>query len=101
VRAALPLIEEAATVLVLSGDVPLISAETIAGLLETHAASEVAVMMLTIELDDPGSYGRVIRTESGEVERVVEAKSAGDATPEQLAVREINAGAYLFDAAPL
>ncbi|MGE5282239.1 MAG: bifunctional UDP-N-acetylglucosamine diphosphorylase/glucosamine-1-phosphate N-acetyltransferase GlmU [Chloroflexota bacterium] len=101
VRAALPLIEEAETVLVLSGDVPLISAETISGLLEAHAASGAAATMLTIELEDPGSYGRVVRTGSGEVERVVEAKTAGDATPEQLAICEINAGTYAFQAAPL
>ena len=54
VRAALPLIEDGETVLVLSGDVPLISAETIAGLLAAHAASAAAATMLTIELDDPG-----------------------------------------------
>jgi len=101
VRAALPLIEEAETVLVLSGDVPLISAETIAGLLEAHASSGAAATMLTIELDEPGSYGRVIRNDSGEVERVVEAKAAGDATAEQLAIREVNAGTYAFQAAPL
>jgi bifunctional UDP-N-acetylglucosamine pyrophosphorylase/glucosamine-1-phosphate N-acetyltransferase len=101
VRAALPLIEEAETVLVLSGDVPLLSAETISGLLESHAASGAAATMLTIELDDPGSYGRVLRTGSGEVERVVEAKTAGDATAEQLAIREVNAGTYAFQAAPL
>jgi bifunctional UDP-N-acetylglucosamine pyrophosphorylase/glucosamine-1-phosphate N-acetyltransferase len=101
VRAALPLIEEAETVLVLSGDVPLLSAEMISGLLESHAASGAAATMLTIELDDPGSYGRVVRTGSGEVERVVEAKAAGDATPEQLAIREINAGTYAFQAGPL
>jgi bifunctional UDP-N-acetylglucosamine pyrophosphorylase/glucosamine-1-phosphate N-acetyltransferase len=101
VRAALPLIEQAETVLVLSGDVPLLSAETISGLLESHAASGAAATMLTIELDDPGSYGRVVRTDSGEVERVVEAKTAGDATPEQLAIREVNAGTYAFQAAPL
>ena len=81
VRAALPLIEEAETVLVLSGDHPLITAENIAGLLEAHAASGAAATMLTIELDDPGSYGRVVRNEAGDVERVVEAKAAGDATP--------------------
>jgi len=98
VRAALQLIEGADTVLVLSGDVPLISAETISGLLEAHAASDAAATMLTIELEDPGSYGRVVRGESGGVERVVEAKTAGDATAEQLAIREINAGAYAFDA---
>ena len=57
--------------------------------------------MLTIELDDPGSYGRVVRAPSGEVERVVEAKAAGDADADQLGIREINAGTYVFDAAPL
>ncbi len=101
VRAALPLIEVAETVLVLSGDVPLISAETIAGLLETHSASGAAATMLTIELDDPGAYGRVVRDPDGGVERVVEAKAAGDADPAQLAIREINAGTYAFSAAPL
>jgi len=100
-RSALPLIEEAETVLVLSGDVPLLSAQTISGLLESHASSGAAATMLTIELDEPGSYGRVVRTGSGEVERVVEAKAAGDATPEQLAIREINAGTYVFQAGPL
>jgi bifunctional UDP-N-acetylglucosamine pyrophosphorylase / glucosamine-1-phosphate N-acetyltransferase len=101
IRAALPLIEGSETVLVLSGDVPLISAETIGRLLEAHLASEAAATMVTIELDEPGSYGRVVRAASGEVERVVEAKAAGDADPEQLAIREVNAGTYVFDAAPL
>ena len=101
IRAAQALIEGSETVLVLSGDVPLLSAATIAGLLEAHAASSAAATMLTIELDDPGSYGRVVRTQSGDVERVVEAKAAGDADPEQLAIREINAGTYAFDAVPL
>jgi bifunctional UDP-N-acetylglucosamine pyrophosphorylase / glucosamine-1-phosphate N-acetyltransferase len=101
IRAALPLIEASETVLVLSGDVPLLSAATITGLLEAHAAAPAAATMLTIELDDPGSYGRVVRTGSGDVERVVEAKAAGDADPAQLAIREINAGTYAFDAAPL
>jgi bifunctional UDP-N-acetylglucosamine pyrophosphorylase/glucosamine-1-phosphate N-acetyltransferase len=56
---------------------------------------------MTIELDDPGSYGRVVRDDSGAVERVVEAKAAGDADAEQLAIREINAGTYVFAAEPL
>jgi len=101
IRAARELIEASETVLVLSGDVPLISTATIAALLEAHEASPAAATMLTIELDDPGSYGRVLRTGSGDVERVVEAKADGDADPEQLAIREINAGTYVFDAAPL
>ena len=85
----------------LSGDVPLISAQTIAELLAAHTASSAAATMLTIELDDPAAYGRVVRGSGGEVERVVEAKAAGDAAPEELAIREINAGAYAFDAASL
>jgi bifunctional UDP-N-acetylglucosamine pyrophosphorylase/glucosamine-1-phosphate N-acetyltransferase len=101
VRAALSLIEAAETVLVLSGDHPLISAEDIGGLLDAHASSGAGATMLTIELDDPGSYGRVVRDEAGEVERIVEAKTAGDADPAQLAIREINAGTYAFQAGPL
>jgi bifunctional UDP-N-acetylglucosamine pyrophosphorylase/glucosamine-1-phosphate N-acetyltransferase len=101
IRAALPLIEESETVLVLSGDHPLLSAKTIRGLLDAHAASSAAATMLTIELDDPGSYGRVVRGKSGEVERVVEAKTDGDAETWQLEIREINAGTYVFDAKPL
>jgi bifunctional UDP-N-acetylglucosamine pyrophosphorylase/glucosamine-1-phosphate N-acetyltransferase len=87
IRAARELIEASETVLVLSGDVPLISTAMIAALLEAHEASPAAATMLTIELDDPASYGRVLRAESGDVERVVEAKAAGDADPEQLAIR--------------
>ncbi|HYC82571.1 MAG TPA: bifunctional UDP-N-acetylglucosamine diphosphorylase/glucosamine-1-phosphate N-acetyltransferase GlmU [Solirubrobacterales bacterium] len=101
IRAARELIAASEAVLVLSGDVPLISAQTIADLLAAHEASEAAATMLTIELDDPGSYGRVVRAADGSVEAVVEAKAAGDADSEQLAIREINAGTYVFDAAPL
>jgi bifunctional UDP-N-acetylglucosamine pyrophosphorylase / glucosamine-1-phosphate N-acetyltransferase len=101
IRAALPLIEAAEVVLVLSGDVPLISTTTIAALLGAHEASDAAATMLTIELDDPAAYGRVVRTGDGSVEKVVEAKAAGDADASQLAIKEINAGTYAFDAAPL
>jgi bifunctional UDP-N-acetylglucosamine pyrophosphorylase / glucosamine-1-phosphate N-acetyltransferase len=101
IRAALPLIEGAETVLVLSGDVPLISAETIAGLLDAHAAAGAAATMLTIELDDPAAYGRVVRAPDGSVERVAEAKADGDAVAAELAIREINAGTYAFEAEPL
>jgi bifunctional UDP-N-acetylglucosamine pyrophosphorylase/glucosamine-1-phosphate N-acetyltransferase len=101
IRAALPLIEQAESVLVLSGDVPLIGTDTIAALLAAHEASPAAATMLTIELDDPAAYGRVVRGPGGDVERVVEAKAAGDADASQLSIREINAGTYVFDAAPL
>jgi bifunctional UDP-N-acetylglucosamine pyrophosphorylase/glucosamine-1-phosphate N-acetyltransferase len=101
IRAALGLIEESETVLVLSGDHPLIDAGIISGFLEAHAAAGAAATMLTIELDDPGSYGRILRDSAGNFQQVIEAKSAGDADPAQLAIREINAGTYAFDAAPL
>jgi bifunctional UDP-N-acetylglucosamine pyrophosphorylase/glucosamine-1-phosphate N-acetyltransferase len=57
--------------------------------------------MLTMELDDPGELGRVIRDAEGNVQSVVEAKAGGDATPEQLAIKEANAGIYAFDGAVL
>jgi len=101
VRAALPLIEEAETVLVLSGDHPLISAEIVSGFLAAHAASGAAATMMTIELEDPGTYGRIVRDAEGRIERVVEAKADGDATAAELAIREINAGTYAFAAEPL
>ncbi|HEX6229469.1 MAG TPA: bifunctional UDP-N-acetylglucosamine diphosphorylase/glucosamine-1-phosphate N-acetyltransferase GlmU [Solirubrobacterales bacterium] len=101
IRAALPLIREADTVVVLSGDHPLVSTEAIAGLLATHQGAEATATMLTIELDDPGTYGRVVRGPDGEFERIVEAKSSGDASPKELATREVNAGTYVFDARPL
>jgi bifunctional UDP-N-acetylglucosamine pyrophosphorylase / glucosamine-1-phosphate N-acetyltransferase len=102
IRAALAQIEaHDGPVLVLSGDHPLISAENISELLDAHAAAGAAATLLTIELDEPGSYGRIVRGENGEVERVVEAKAAGDADPAQLEIREINAGTYVFEAGPL
>jgi bifunctional UDP-N-acetylglucosamine pyrophosphorylase / glucosamine-1-phosphate N-acetyltransferase len=101
VRAALPLIEEAETVLVLSGDHPLISGEIVSEFLQAHESSGAAATMLTIELEDPGTYGRILRDADGEFVRVVEAKGADDADPEQLAIREINAGTYAFEAGPL
>jgi bifunctional UDP-N-acetylglucosamine pyrophosphorylase / glucosamine-1-phosphate N-acetyltransferase len=101
VRAALELIEQAETVLVLSGDHPLISAAVIADFLGAHASSGAAATMMTIELDEPGSYGRIVRDADGEIERVVEAKADGDASAEDLAIHEVNAGTYAFDAAPL
>ncbi len=101
IRAARALIQDSETVLVLSGDVPLIGTDTIAELLDAHAASPAVATMLTIELPEAGAYGRVVRSAGGDVERVVEAKAAGDAGAAELAIREVNAGTYAFDAAPL
>ena len=88
-------------VLVLNGDVPLVTAEALADLIEAHAAGGAQATVASMELDDPTGYGRVVRREDGSVERVVETKVEGDATAEQLAIREVNAGVYAFDGAAL
>jgi bifunctional UDP-N-acetylglucosamine pyrophosphorylase / glucosamine-1-phosphate N-acetyltransferase len=97
-RAAL---EGASDVIVLSGDHPLLDAGFVTALAERHAASGAAATVTTRELDDPGQYGRVVRSPDGDIERIVEAKSPGDATPEELAIKEINAGTYAFAVEPL
>ena len=89
------------TVLVLNGDVPLVTAEALAALLEAHAARGAPATVASMELDDPSGYGRVVRRDDGSVARVVETKVAGDATEEELAIREVNAGVYAFEGGPL
>ncbi|MGH2950879.1 MAG: NTP transferase domain-containing protein, partial [Solirubrobacterales bacterium] len=74
VRAAHDLVRDSETVVVLSGDHPLITAEIIAAILETHHAAGAAATVMTVELDDPASYGRIVRDEAGDVERIVETK---------------------------
>jgi bifunctional UDP-N-acetylglucosamine pyrophosphorylase / glucosamine-1-phosphate N-acetyltransferase len=90
-----------APVLVLSGDVPLVSAEAIRGLAEAHERGGAAATMATTVLDDPSGYGRVVRDAGGGVERVVETKADGDASAEQLRIREVNTGLYAFSAEAL
>ena len=86
-----------ATVIVLAGDVPLIRPETLTALAEDHDARGAAATMLTAVLDDATGYGRVVRGADGTVERVVETKAAGDATDEELRIREVNTGIFAFD----
>jgi bifunctional UDP-N-acetylglucosamine pyrophosphorylase / glucosamine-1-phosphate N-acetyltransferase len=100
-RAAADVIRASETVLVLSGDHPLVSAKTLAALLDTHRDSGAAVTVMTTVLDEPGSYGRIMRDSDGELERIIEAKEPTDATPEELAISEVNAGTYAFQAGPL
>jgi bifunctional UDP-N-acetylglucosamine pyrophosphorylase/glucosamine-1-phosphate N-acetyltransferase len=100
-RAALDVIRASETVLVLSGDHPLITAEIIGGLISAHRESGAAATLITTELDEPGTYGRIVRDSNGEVERIVEAKEPGDATADELAIREVNAGTYAFEAEAL
>jgi bifunctional UDP-N-acetylglucosamine pyrophosphorylase/glucosamine-1-phosphate N-acetyltransferase len=97
VLAALPETKPGQPVVVLSGDVPLVSAAAIQELVEAHAHANAAATMATTLLDDPTGYGRVVRDAVGHVEKVVETKAPGDATAEQLQIREINTGIYVFD----
>ncbi len=101
VRAAAQYIEQDATVIVLAGDVPLITPETIRELAEAHERSGAAATMATAVLDDPAGYGRVVRAPDGTVERVVETKAPGDATDLELHIREVNTGIFAFEGGPL
>ncbi|HET6292631.1 MAG TPA: bifunctional UDP-N-acetylglucosamine diphosphorylase/glucosamine-1-phosphate N-acetyltransferase GlmU [Kribbella sp.] len=85
-------------VVVTSGDVPLLQAETLHELVAEHDKSGNAVTVLTARVPDPTGYGRIIPGEGGSVAGIVEHK---DASPEQRQIDEINAGIYVFDAETL
>lgn len=96
VRLALAAVPEDATgvVLVLPGDAPLLTADTLAELVLAHTTGAAAATMLTSVLADPTGYGRVLRTPTGDVERIVEHKDATDA---ERAIGEVASGVYAFD----
>ncbi len=89
------------TVLVLSGDHPLLSAELIGELVDTHQREAAAATLLTTENLDPAGYGRVMREPDGSVERIVESKYTEGLTSDELATREVNLGTYAFEASGL
>jgi bifunctional UDP-N-acetylglucosamine pyrophosphorylase/glucosamine-1-phosphate N-acetyltransferase len=79
------------TVLILSGDVPLIRSETLQAMLAGHMKNKPSLTLMTIELKDPSNYGRIVRNRDGKLTGIVEEK---DASPKQKKIREINAGVY-------
>jgi bifunctional UDP-N-acetylglucosamine pyrophosphorylase/glucosamine-1-phosphate N-acetyltransferase len=81
-------------VVVTSGDVPLLDADTLADLIATHSAGPAAATVLTTTLPDPTGYGRILRTQDREVIGIVE---QADASASQKAITEVNAGVYAFD----
>jgi len=101
VAAAAAHVDPSAPVLVINGDMPLITGDAIAAVFAAHAEQRAAATLASMELDDPSGYGRVIRGADGAVERVAETKAEGDATAEELAIREVNAGLYVFDGGAL
>jgi bifunctional UDP-N-acetylglucosamine pyrophosphorylase / glucosamine-1-phosphate N-acetyltransferase len=101
VRCAAAHLERDRPVVVLAGDVPLVTSTTIGALVASHRESGAAATMMTTRLEDPAGYGRVVRDDRGDVVRVVETKAAGDATLAQLAIREVNTGVLCFDGGAL
>jgi len=107
VRAAMASLDGAAAggpegaVVVLAGDVPLVSTAAIEELVGAHTASGAAATMASTVLADPSGYGRVVRGADGSVERVVETKRPGDASPAELEIHEVNTGIFAFSAAAL
>ena len=88
---------KAGTVVLLSGDVPLLTTSTLQALLSTHEAASAACTVVTAKMARPFGYGRIVRT-SGRITRIVEER---DASPAQKLITEINSGIYAFDLAPL
>lgn len=85
-------------VVVVSGDVPLLDAATLSGLLEAHRAAAAAATLLSAIVEDATGYGRIVRDATGAMQRIVEQKDAG---PDELAIAEINSGTYVFRAGGL
>lgn len=81
-------------VLVLSGDVPLLTEKTLKALLGYHRSTKAVATILTAELDDPTGYGRIVRNKDESVKKIVEHKDAND---KERAITEINSGIYVFD----
>jgi bifunctional UDP-N-acetylglucosamine pyrophosphorylase/glucosamine-1-phosphate N-acetyltransferase len=92
-----PLTGARGTVVLLSGDVPLLRGETLARLVREHESKKAAATVLTAVVESPGGYGRIVRND-GRIAAIVEHK---DASPEVRAIAEINSGIYAFDLAPL
>lgn len=87
------LAQEKGTTIVICGDTPLLTAETMEAMLSEHQKHQAKVTILTAHADDPTGYGRIIRDETGAVVKIVEHKDANDA---ELQVNEINTGTYCF-----
>ena len=85
------------TLLLLSGDVPLLTAQTVRRLVEGHRGATASATVATAVVDRPYGYGRIVRTK-GQLARIVEER---DATPAERQIKEINGGIYVFDLPPL
>lgn len=95
VQMAAPLLKDKkGTTIVICGDTPLLTAETLNALMKHHEESKAKATVLTAHIQDPTGYGRIIRDKNGLVERIVEQK---DASEQEQSIQEINTGTYCFD----
>lgn len=92
------LADSESTILILSGDVPLVRTQTLDNLINQHESAGASCTILTIRLENPTGYGRVIRDDPGNFVKIVEQK---DATEEERQIREVNSGIYCFDSRKL
>src|SRR6185295_1640937 len=86
------------TVLILSGDVPMVRAETLSNLLDKHNHDRSSCTILTIKLENPTGYGRIVRDEANNFLRITEHRDCSD---EERKIREVNSGIYCFDSSKL
>ena len=97
VLAAREAVGDAERVLIVNGDLPLVTADTLAGLADAHCAERAALSFLTVKVEDPTGYGRIVRDAEGDqVAGIVEESDADDRIR---AIREVNAGVYAAEAA--
>jgi bifunctional UDP-N-acetylglucosamine pyrophosphorylase/glucosamine-1-phosphate N-acetyltransferase len=92
---------ESGSLVILSGDHPLVTAEQIAGLRAAQHADGAAATLLTTDQLDPAGYGRIVRTADGQFKEIVETKRTEGLPEAVLTIREVNLGSYAFDAAEL
>ena len=98
VRCAREAVGDAGDVLVVSGDHPLLTPDVLGTLVELHRRDGAAATLLSFDADDPREYGRIVRGADGMLDKIVE---VADATPEQLAIHEVNPAMYVFTAEKL
>jgi bifunctional UDP-N-acetylglucosamine pyrophosphorylase / glucosamine-1-phosphate N-acetyltransferase len=101
VRAALDLVRDSDTVVVMNADHPLVPPELIANLVDFHRGASAAATVVTLDRDDPESLGRVVRDPNGEFERIVETKHPEGVPPEVLAIHEVNTNMFAFEGSAL
>jgi bifunctional UDP-N-acetylglucosamine pyrophosphorylase/glucosamine-1-phosphate N-acetyltransferase len=101
IRAALEVIADTGSVIVLNGDHPLVTAEHLREVDQVHRDAGAAGTVVTVDRDDPESLGRIVRDASGDFDRIVETKHPEGIAPEVLAIHEVNTNTFAFDAAAL